>query len=188
MSSMDLGGCDSLSEVLGEGIPQVGSVVPDVPVKTCARCGVTKPVSEFRPQRVGRNGVGGYCIPCVREYNREYYYRNRELINGRRRAYYWENRGHKLKYYREYRRRRRKVESVKPLQEVVATCPDYGRPLASTRIGKWECHDDPGDSASTCEVIYVTFKDAQWRRRDEAPTVSRVVRAARPRRAGELGG
>ena len=33
-------------------------------VKTCAKCGVEKPVSKFSPNRRNRDGRGSYCHPC----------------------------------------------------------------------------------------------------------------------------
>lgn len=39
-------------------------------IKRCARCGVTKPISEFHNSRTRQLS---YCAPCRREYDRSYY-------------------------------------------------------------------------------------------------------------------
>lgn len=43
-------------------------------MKYCPRCKTTKPLEQFR-----NNGVKhAYCRPCQNEYNKEWYYKNRE--------------------------------------------------------------------------------------------------------------
>jgi hypothetical protein len=47
--------------------------------KACAKCGKTKPVSEFER-------VGNRCKQCAVEHSREWYLANREAANAKRRA------------------------------------------------------------------------------------------------------
>lgn len=51
--------------------------------KLCRRCGVVKPVGEFRKAATGKGcglGLFSYCNPCAREYRVEWGQRNRERI------------------------------------------------------------------------------------------------------------
>jgi hypothetical protein len=85
-------------------------------VKTCARCKVEKPVSEFRLKKNGR--PISYCHPCSREYQREWQRANPELVREQKRRYREEHpeevrEAKRLQYQRdlekarEYQRKRR---------------------------------------------------------------------------------
>ncbi len=52
-------------------------------MRTCARCQVARPVADFHAHR---GTLHGYCRACRREYNREWYARNRRqhIANVRR--------------------------------------------------------------------------------------------------------
>lgn len=52
-------------------------------MKTCARCGQEKPVSDFGNMKRNKDGLHSYCRGCVRIANRESYARHA----GERRAY-----------------------------------------------------------------------------------------------------
>lgn len=36
--------------------------------KKCSKCGETKPISEFLPRKVSKDGYRGQCKGCMREY------------------------------------------------------------------------------------------------------------------------
>jgi 5-methylcytosine-specific restriction endonuclease McrA len=74
--------------------------------RTCARCGRTPDEVEFRrDKRIKSDGLGAYCLPCGREYNREHYRANREQSLERTGAYYRDNRAAVLAQCGEYRHR-----------------------------------------------------------------------------------
>ena len=41
-------------------------------MKTCSKCGVERPYSDFWKRGGNRNGYQSYCKPCVRQRSREY--------------------------------------------------------------------------------------------------------------------
>ena len=47
-------------------------------MKHCPRCTKDKDLSEFRPNRKRKDGYQQYCIPCDKEYQREWYNNNKE--------------------------------------------------------------------------------------------------------------
>lgn len=62
----------------------------DAEVKTCSKCGETKPLSEFI-RRPNTNRYYGVCKACKVIYAKEYREKNREEISKRRRAKYHDN-------------------------------------------------------------------------------------------------
>lgn len=40
--------------------------------KTCTKCGKTKPLTEFRPRKINKDGLDGRCKECVRRIARAY--------------------------------------------------------------------------------------------------------------------
>lgn len=60
-------------------------------MKTCSRCNVTKPVSEFRRHRGRPDGYDYICKQCKSEVDKRYYKRNREKIITRVKDNYWQN-------------------------------------------------------------------------------------------------
>ena len=82
--------------------------------KTCTKCKVEKPLTEFHKRKNGKYGVNSQCKPCTLERNREYYshpeiqekmkeYKSRPEVKMRERKY---NRSpERREYMREYRQR-----------------------------------------------------------------------------------
>ena len=60
-------------------------------MKACSKCQKVKPLSEFYPRKISKDGHRGVCIPCWLEQHRaskrEYYQRHGERIRAERRAY-----------------------------------------------------------------------------------------------------
>jgi 5-methylcytosine-specific restriction endonuclease McrA len=48
--------------------------------KSCRRCNVTKPTTEFIKSNTGKNGVGSWCKPCFNVYNRRYIAESRKRL------------------------------------------------------------------------------------------------------------
>ena len=57
-------------------------------LKTCPKCGVAKPVSEYQKNKSKKSGFCTNCKPCVAEYNRSRYLDNQEEIKARCRSRY----------------------------------------------------------------------------------------------------
>ena len=60
-------------------------------VKTCSKCGETKPINEFVKRPHTENKYYGVCKACKVIYAKEYREKNREEISRRRRAKYRDN-------------------------------------------------------------------------------------------------
>ncbi len=45
-------------------------------MKTCSRCGATKPLDGFHNEKVRKDGLNPWCKPCVLTYNKERYAAN----------------------------------------------------------------------------------------------------------------
>lgn len=74
------------------------------PPRRCGRCRASSDEVPFRrDKRVKSDGLGAYCKPCEREYNRAYYAANRERLNVENNARYHENRDRYLTAQRTYR-------------------------------------------------------------------------------------
>jgi hypothetical protein len=59
------------------------------PLKRCARCTRSRPLSEFVKHRATLDGRGSYCRPCRRDYQRAYRAANPEKVerwNAKRRV------------------------------------------------------------------------------------------------------
>lgn len=70
--------------------------------KTCAKCGETKPLSEYHRNRSRNDGVGQYCKPCVSEYSKKRRRQNPEHHRGIVRA---SKRRYRERHNAEYRER-----------------------------------------------------------------------------------
>lgn len=64
--------------------------------KTCSKCGETKPVDEF-PKNENR------CLCCKKEYHKNHYLKNKQLVSQISKIKYLENREQKLLKSKEYR-------------------------------------------------------------------------------------
>jgi len=48
--------------------------------KLCVKCNIVKPFSCFGKNKLRPDGLQIYCKSCVREYHKEYYWKNRERL------------------------------------------------------------------------------------------------------------
>jgi 5-methylcytosine-specific restriction endonuclease McrA len=73
-------------------MPKKYSVDAPPGFKACRRCETTKPVSEFSPNRVIKDGYSTYCRPCAVDRQREWANANREHHLAQRAARHVTNR------------------------------------------------------------------------------------------------
>lgn len=73
-------------------MPKKYSVDAPAGFKACRRCETTKPVSEFSPNRVIKDGYSTYCRPCAANRQREWVNANREHHLAQRAARHVANR------------------------------------------------------------------------------------------------
>lgn len=73
-------------------MPKKYSVDAPPGFKACRRCETTKPVSEFSPNRVIKDGYSTYCRPCAVDRQREWSNANRERHLAQRAARHIANR------------------------------------------------------------------------------------------------
>ena len=76
-------------------------------MKTCTKCGETKPLDDFHRYRSGAGGRRARCRECVAEDKRRHYEENRDKVLESRRRYHEENRDkvreRKRRYHEENR-------------------------------------------------------------------------------------
>ena len=76
-------------------------------MKTCTKCGETKPLDDFNRNRSTADGRNAWCRECSAEDRRRYYEENRDKVRERNRQYREENRDkdreRKRRYYEENR-------------------------------------------------------------------------------------
>ena len=78
-------------------------------MKTCAKCGIEKELSEFSKDRSLKSGRRSDCKECRRSYYKEYYAKNQEKLVAYRREYVASNRERVREEHRaRYRRNREK--------------------------------------------------------------------------------
>lgn len=66
--------------------------------KTCTKCGVEKPLTEYHASKKSPDGLRWRCKGCVKEYQQA----NRDRILEQRREYYKTNHDHILERDRSY--------------------------------------------------------------------------------------
>ena len=49
-------------------------------MKKCTKCGIEKPLTEFHKHKETKDGLYGRCKQCARQYDKEYYAKNKEKI------------------------------------------------------------------------------------------------------------
>ena len=76
-------------------------------MKTCTKCGETKPLDDFHRHRGKAEGRNSWCRECAAEYRRGYHEENRDKRLEYQRRYYEENRDKALEYQRRYREENR---------------------------------------------------------------------------------
>ena len=72
-------------------------------MKTCTKCGETKPLDDFHRHRSGADGLRARCRECRAEDKRRYREENRDKEMERHRRYYEANRDKALECRRRYR-------------------------------------------------------------------------------------
>lgn len=91
-------------------------------MKSCSKCLLEKKIDEF---------IRGVCISCIKEYKKNYYYKNketillkskeyysenREIITSKGREYYLNNKDKKIEYQNSYYNKRIKIDSLYKLK------------------------------------------------------------------------
>jgi hypothetical protein len=51
-----------------------------IELKTCLKCKISKPHTEFNKQKINKNGLYSYCKCCSREQYKSYFEKNKEKI------------------------------------------------------------------------------------------------------------
>ena len=75
-------------------------------MKTCTKCGIEKPLSEFTKKKKSRDGINWWCKECLVETSREY--RNNNLEKVRRTREQWKKNNPEQRRAERHRRRVRK--------------------------------------------------------------------------------
>ena len=89
-------------------------------MKTCRKCGETKPLTEFYKKSSAKDGHANHCKSCVKKYQQEnkeainerykqYYQKNKEAIAERKRHHREENREAFLERERRYKQENREA-------------------------------------------------------------------------------
>ena len=74
-------------------------------MKTCSKCKIEKELTEFNKNKTKKDGLHNLCKSCVKEYNKEYYKENKDIIIKQVREYRAKNKSKskeiKKKYYKK---------------------------------------------------------------------------------------
>ena len=76
-------------------------------MKTCTKCGETKPLDDFHRDQSKADGRNTWCRECAAEYRRRYYEENRDKALERQRRYREENRDKVRECQRRWREENR---------------------------------------------------------------------------------
>ena len=87
-------------------------------MKTCTKCGETKPLSEFSADDAYKDGYQSHCKDCKRAYARERYAKNRDRELARVKAWHEKNPGKATEYARRSREKHPE-QRAKQLQKVL---------------------------------------------------------------------
>lgn len=71
-------------------------------MKQCSKCGITKPLTDFKPRALNKDGYEGCCHLCTLERIRVWKEANRETIRAKRKAYKQANKQILTKKRKEY--------------------------------------------------------------------------------------
>lgn len=71
-------------------------------MKTCLKCGESKPTEAFSKRALSLDGLAKWCKTCTNEYNKEYYAKNREKIQDQVKEYRIANKEKKREYDKAY--------------------------------------------------------------------------------------
>jgi len=90
----------------------------EVKTRVCPKCGEEKPLTEeFWPKNCSKkNGLERYCIKCKKEYDVEYYQKNKEKILFKQRKYYSENTLRCLQANKKYYEKNKDIIYLKSLK------------------------------------------------------------------------
>lgn len=75
--------------------------------KTCSRCSLSKPISEFHRKKSGKYGVGARCKTCRSEEDKEYRRLNADKIAAYEKGRYHSVKGVRDKLLKQYRERKK---------------------------------------------------------------------------------
>ena len=142
----------------------------DTPLlRTCARCQVSKPLSEFPVKNAARGTFSSYCRPCRSEYGKEHYARNKP---------YYMAKNHRARPQGRQRNRDLVQEFLK-----TRACVDCGE--TNPVVLDFD-HVDPGTKRSTIGAMLSRSTTAAVRR-EMAKCVIRCANCHRRRTAAQFG-
>jgi 5-methylcytosine-specific restriction endonuclease McrA len=155
-------------------------------VRYCARCGRQPDEVPFRNDLRAPDGLGAYCKPCERDYNREHFERNREALLADNRARYRRNRRRYLAAQRLYRLAH--IDRIRAYNRQRSR----GNPVYAERARQWRFANPDRNRANQREW-YLANKDRvaersrAWRERNPERYRQMQCDAAARRRARKLG-
>ena len=89
--------------------------------KTCSKCGKEKSILEFSRRKRSKDGYYTWCKECAKEYQAEWYLKNKENVNEKHRKYHREHlekiRVHNREYCNRPEVKQRRAEYIKSNQE-----------------------------------------------------------------------
>lgn len=59
--------------------------------KICKKCGRELPISQFYKRKRNKDGLQIYCKECEKQYRKQYYIENKEVLAEKKKQYYTEN-------------------------------------------------------------------------------------------------
>lgn len=118
-------------------------------MKTCTKCGETKPLDEYHKHKQRKDGRHAQCKPCSLAQRAEWYIENRETILARQEGYYAENRETILARRADYREAN---PHIRWEQGVRDRATEYGTNPRIDRITKADVIERYGDACHHCKT------------------------------------
>lgn len=117
--------------------------------KTCAKCGESKPTTDFFKDCSRRDGLSSRCKPCKNASNKDYRDANLEKVKAKQLEWHKANRDTQLKKMREYCRANREA-----LKDYRAQYYTNNKERFSERSAKWREKQGPEALAKRSRAYY----------------------------------
>ena len=106
-------------------------------MKTCTKCGETKPLSEFSADDAYKDGYLSHCKACKNAYQRARYAKNRERELARVKAWHEKNPGKMAEYRKKAMQDpERRAKAIAKIREWAATHPEQVKKAQLRKVQK----------------------------------------------------
>lgn len=90
-------------------------------MKTCTKCNIEKPFTEFSKHKYRKEGLQSACKKCRAEYQKKYYQENKEIVAETNKKWLEKNKEKRNEYMRKYDKSRKDSDPLYKLRCNLAT-------------------------------------------------------------------